>query len=181
MRVSIQSTRSNVYKIMYTYSLMYTRDWLGQTQSRFTWPTHWYRSVWEPGKVKKKHTHQEIIGAFDIIQSFMEDEKLPLEKKRLVLDRLYGYGVQIWEPDSTHAIFCSIHGTIIRRRSGNNLSMVSRMRRHVFGKSKKILQLISHMLGNLNSLGTRRQGMLKEREAATAARDCMWHATKLTK
>ena len=47
----------------------------------------------EPGKVKNKHTHQEIIGAFDMIQSFMEDEKLPLEK-RLALDRLR-YGVQM--------------------------------------------------------------------------------------
>ena len=33
----------------------------------------------EPGKVKEKHRHQEIIGAFDMIQSFMEDKKLPLE------------------------------------------------------------------------------------------------------
>ena len=48
----------------------------------------------EPGKVKKKHRHQEIIGAFDMIQSFMEDEKLPLEK-RLALDRLVRYGVQM--------------------------------------------------------------------------------------
>ena len=30
------------------------------------------------GKVKKKHTHQDIIGAFNMIQSFMEEEKLPL-------------------------------------------------------------------------------------------------------
>ena len=33
----------------------------------------------EPGKVKKKHMHQdEVVGAFDMIQSFMEDETLPL-------------------------------------------------------------------------------------------------------
>ena len=47
----------------------------------------------EPGKDKKKHTHQEVVGAFDMIQSFMEDEKLPLER-RLALDRLR-YGVQM--------------------------------------------------------------------------------------
>ena len=45
------------------------------------------------GKVKKKHTHQDIIGAFDMIQSFMEEEKLPLER-RLTLDRLR-YDVQM--------------------------------------------------------------------------------------
>jgi len=76
------------------------------------------------------------------------------------------------EPDSTHARFCSIHGTIIRRRSGNNFSKVSRTRRHIFGKPKKVLQLMAHMLCNLDSLGTRPQGMLKEGEAATAARYC---------
>ena len=47
----------------------------------------------ESGKVKKKHTHQEFVGAFDTIQSFMEDEKLPLDR-RLALDRLW-YGVQM--------------------------------------------------------------------------------------
>ena len=35
----------------------------------------------EPGKVKKKHMHQEVVGAFDMIQSFMEDKKLPLERR----------------------------------------------------------------------------------------------------
>ena len=86
-----------------------------------------------------------------------------------------------WEPDSTHARFCSIHGAIIQRRSGNKFSKVSRTRRHIVGKPKKILQLIAHMLGNLDSFGTGPQGMLKEGEAATAARYCEGHAAKLTK
>ena len=47
----------------------------------------------EAGKVKKKYTYQEVVRAFDMIQSFMEDEKLPLER-RLALDRLR-YNVQV--------------------------------------------------------------------------------------
>ena len=84
--------------MMYTYSLMYTRD------SRFIHDRltdtcqsvqyHTYNDdeeddiivvEGEPGKVKKKHTHQEVVRALD--------EKLPLER-RLALDRLR-YGVQI--------------------------------------------------------------------------------------
>ena len=44
-------------------------------------------------KVKKKHTYQEVIGAFDMIQSFMHEEKLPLDR-RLALERLVRYSVQ---------------------------------------------------------------------------------------
>ena len=47
----------------------------------------------EPGKVKKKHMHQEVVRAFDMIQSFMEDKKLRLER-RLALNRLR-YSAQI--------------------------------------------------------------------------------------
>ena len=44
-------------------------------------------------KVKKKHTYQELIGAFDMIQLFMHEEKLPLDH-RLALERLVWYSVQ---------------------------------------------------------------------------------------
>ena len=48
----------------------------------------------EPSKVKKKHKYQEVVRAFDMIQSFMENEKLLLER-RLALDRLRYHGVQM--------------------------------------------------------------------------------------
>ena len=59
----------------------------------------------KPRKVKSKVTHNEITKAFDMIQSFMEDENLPLEN-RLSLDRLQ-YSVQmhqIWKPKDSPTI-----------------------------------------------------------------------------